>query len=107
MNISTKPIYVSNEEAATMILVESAMNPDYTVKQLRERVLYVIRLKLRVHGFDGLTQWYNEARGYTFLHQARLETCYKVATKLIKWDAIGSIDRILKPNSLNEVHATI
>lgn len=106
MKISTKPIYVSSEVIATTILVESGMAPNISAAELRKRVLHAIRLRLEVNGFTGLNQWFNEARGYSFLNRANLETCYKVATKLIEWDAIGSIDRILQPKPLNEVPPT-
>jgi len=100
MQVAIKPIYISSEIIATTILVESALDDSITAVELRKRVLHIIRLRLKVNGFNGLDGWFNEARGYSFLNRANLKTCYKVATKLIEWDAIGSIDRILQQSQL-------
>lgn len=96
MKVAIRSIYISSEVIATTILVESALDDSITAVELRKRVLDVIRLRLEVNGINGLNGWFNEARGYSFLNRANLKTCHRVATKLIEWDAIGSIDRILQ-----------
>lgn len=107
MYISIPKEYIRSDALAAMILVESAMNPQFTAEELKREVLNTIRLELRVNGFTGLDKRVEQIKAYTFINKANLKTCYKVATKLIKWDATGSIDRLLQPKPSTEAYATM
>lgn len=95
MLVQTKN-FVSSDQIAAIILVESALAPKAKVNELHKAVLHRIRLEHRVGGFTGFTKTVEDIKGYSFLNWANLETCHRVATKLIKWDATGMVDRILQ-----------
>lgn len=108
MLVKVKPIYVTQEEIATMILIESVINPFHTVKSLQKEVVEQIRLELRVNGFRGLQERVANIQPNSLLKRANLDVCYKVATKLIAFDPIKTINEILQPKPLiEEVQATI